>query len=118
MRLQRLVEPGEQELVDAHHRRHGRHRGHRLGAPSLLPVASGLGDRVEGQGAGHEGQLATAARAAGLDVDAHGLADYVVGAPSSENGAIFMDIYARDAAAYLERSVATHEDFARVAVKS
>ena len=29
-----------------------------------------------------------------------------------------MDIYARDAQAYLERSVATREDFARVAVKS
>ena len=58
------------------------------------------------------------ALAAGLDVDAHGLADYVLGAPSSQNGTIFMDIYARDAQAYLERSVATREDFARVAVKS
>ena len=50
------------------------------------------------------------ALAAGLDVDAHGLADYVLGAPSSQNGTIFMDIYARDAQAYLERSVATRED--------
>jgi acetyl-CoA acyltransferase len=58
------------------------------------------------------------ALAAGLDVEAHGLADYVLGDPSTENGAIFMDIYAREAEAYLERGAATREDFARVATKS
>jgi acetyl-CoA acetyltransferase len=58
------------------------------------------------------------ALAAGLDVEAEGLADYVLGGPSSRNGTIFMDIYAREAQAYLERSGATREDFARVAAKS
>jgi acetyl-CoA acyltransferase len=58
------------------------------------------------------------ALAAGLDVDAHGLAGYVLGEPSSQNGTIFMDIYARDAETYLQRGAATREDLARVAVKS
>jgi acetyl-CoA acyltransferase len=58
------------------------------------------------------------ALAAGLDVEAEGLADYVLGAPSSRNGTIFMDIYAREAQSYLDHSAATREDFARVAAKS
>jgi len=58
------------------------------------------------------------ALAAGLDVEAEHLADYVLGAPSSRNGTIFMDIYAREAQAYLDRGAATREDLARVAAKS
>ena len=72
---------------------------------------------AEKMAVGDRGRVARAL-AAGLDVETQGLADYVLGAPSSQNGTIFMDIYARDAEAYLERSVATREDFARVAVKS
>jgi acetyl-CoA acyltransferase len=56
--------------------------------------------------------------AAGLDVDAHGLAGYVLGDRSDEGGAIFMEIYALEAQAYLERGAATRDDFARVVVKS
>jgi acetyl-CoA acetyltransferase len=63
-------------------------------------------------------QRVSRALAAGLDVEAHGLADYVLGDPSSQNGTILMDIYAREAQAYLDRGAATREDFARVATKS
>jgi acetyl-CoA acetyltransferase len=63
-------------------------------------------------------QRASRALAAGLDVEVYGLADYVLGAPVDGNGSIFMDIYAREAEAYLDASDATREDFARVTAKS
>ena len=72
---------------------------------------------AEKMAVGDRGRVARAL-AAGLDLEEHGLADYVLGDDENHVGNVFMDIYARDAEEYLQRSIATREDFARVAAKS
>jgi acetyl-CoA acetyltransferase len=62
------------------------------------------------------------ALASALDIEGTGLTDYVLGlevaTDSPRAGSVFMDLYAADARAYLDRTDATVEDFAAVVAKT
>ena len=60
-RLEQLVQPRHQDLVDAHDRGDRDHLGRGLPGPALLPVAARLLDRVEWEALrGHAGESCTA----------------------------------------------------------
>lgn len=85
-----------------------------------LSVASGQVDVAVAVGAEklHIDDKAKALAALSTALDQERLDDVIAEVGSTGTGSVFMDIYARFATWYLERTDATPEDFARVAVKN
>ncbi|MGV0642409.1 thiolase family protein [Mycolicibacterium sp. XJ879] len=85
-----------------------------------LSVASGQVDVAVAVGAEklHFDDKAKAIGALTSALDQDRLDDVIADLGSTGSGSVFMDIYARFATWYMERSGATPEDFARVAVKN
>ncbi len=85
-----------------------------------LSVASGHADVAVAVGAEklHFDDKAKAAAALTTALDQERLDEIRADLGSTGSGSVFMDIYARFATDYMERSGATCEDFARVAVKN
>ena len=48
-RAERLVQAGQPDLLNAHHRRHRHHRDGRRRAPVLAPLAASLLDGIKGE---------------------------------------------------------------------